>query len=85
MPVYTGVFLLYLVIPIAVMIVYSFNASHSHLPNVTFKWQGFTLQWYREWNGIPGLTGAFFLSLRLARKPSFEAKVPERLGRPSTG
>jgi spermidine/putrescine transport system permease protein len=66
MPVYTSVFLLYLVIPIAVMIVYSFNQSHSHLPNVTFKWQGFTLQWYREWNGIPGLTGAFFLSLRLA-------------------
>ena len=22
---------------------------------MSFKWQGFTLQWYREWNGIPGL------------------------------
>jgi spermidine/putrescine transport system permease protein len=66
MPVYTAVFLLYLVIPIAVMIVYSFNQSHSHLPNVTFKWQGFTLQWYREWKQVPGLTGAFFTSIRLA-------------------
>src|SRR5436190_15077590 len=75
MPVYTGVFLLYLVIPIAVMIVYSFNQSHSHLPNVTFKWQGFTLQWYREWNGIPGLTGAFFLSLRLAFVSSLGASI----------
>ncbi|MFL5736383.1 MAG: ABC transporter permease [Actinomycetota bacterium] len=66
LPAYTGLFLLYLVIPIAVMIVYSFNQSHSKLPNVTFNWQGFTTQWYREWNGVPGLTGAFFLSLRLA-------------------
>jgi spermidine/putrescine transport system permease protein len=75
LPTYTVLFLLYLVIPIAVMIVYSFNQSHSHLPNVTFKWQGFTLQWYREWNGIPGLTGAFFLSLRLAFLSSLGATV----------
>jgi spermidine/putrescine transport system permease protein len=66
LPGYTVLFLLYLMTPIAVMILYSFNQSHSHLPNVTFNWQGFTLQWYREWNGIPGLTEAFFVSLRLA-------------------
>jgi spermidine/putrescine transport system permease protein len=66
LPTYTTVFLLYLMIPIAVMIVYSFNQSRSHLPNVTFQWQGFTLRWYEEWKQIPGLTGAFFLSLRLA-------------------
>jgi spermidine/putrescine transport system permease protein len=66
LPAYTLVFLLYLMVPIAVMIVYSFNESRSHLPNVTFQWQGFTLRWYREWNQIPGLTKAFFVSLRLA-------------------
>jgi spermidine/putrescine transport system permease protein len=66
LPVYTGATILYLLIPISVMVLYSFNQSHSHLPNVTFNWQGFTLQWYREWNQIPGLTPAFFLSLKLA-------------------
>jgi spermidine/putrescine transport system permease protein len=66
LPVYSVGFFLYLVVPIAFMIVYSFNQSHSALPQVTFKWQGFTTQWYREWNGIPGLGDAFFLSIKLA-------------------
>jgi spermidine/putrescine transport system permease protein len=66
LPVYSALAILYLLIPISIMVLYSFNQSHSHLPNVTFNWQGFTLQWYREWNQIPGLTAAFFLSLKLA-------------------
>jgi spermidine/putrescine transport system permease protein len=66
LPVYSAGFFLYLLIPIAFMIVYSFNQSHSALPQVTSKWQGFTTQWYREWNGIPGLGNAFFLSIELA-------------------
>jgi spermidine/putrescine transport system permease protein len=66
LPIYSSFFFLYLVIPISVMILYSFNVSRSALPQVTFKWQGFTTQWYHEWNGIPGLTPAFFLSLKLA-------------------
>ena len=66
LPVYSVGFFLYLLIPIAFMIVYSFNQSHSASPQVTFNWQGFTTQWYREWNGIPGLGDAFFTSLQLA-------------------
>jgi spermidine/putrescine transport system permease protein len=66
LPVYSVGFFLYLLVPIAFIIVYSFNQSHSALPQVTFKWQGFTTQWYREWNGIPGLGDAFFLSIKLA-------------------
>jgi len=66
LPVFSTAFFLYLLIPIAFMIVYSFNQSHSALPQVTSKWQGFTTQWYREWNGIPGLGPAFFLSIKLA-------------------
>jgi spermidine/putrescine transport system permease protein len=66
LPVYSAGFFLYLLVPIAFMIVYSFNQSHSALPQVTSKWQGFTTQWYREWNGIPGLGDAFFLSIKLA-------------------
>jgi spermidine/putrescine transport system permease protein len=66
LPIITTGFFLYLLIPIAFMVVYSFNQSHSALPQVTSKWQGFTTQWYREWNGIPGLGPAFFLSIKLA-------------------
>lgn len=66
LPVYSAGFFLYLLIPIVFMIVYSFNQSHSALPQITSKWQGFTTQWYREWNGIPGLGDAFFLSIKLA-------------------
>lgn len=56
----------YVLAPIALMIIYSFNDSNANLPTVTFNWQGFTTRWYEEWNQIPGLTPAFFLSLRLA-------------------
>jgi spermidine/putrescine transport system permease protein len=66
LPTYSTLVFLYLLIPIAVMIVYSFNQSHSRLPLITFNWQGFTTQWYQQWNQIPGLTPAFFLSLQLA-------------------
>ena len=66
LPVYSGAFFLYLLIPITFMVVYSFNQSHSALPQVTSKWQGFTTQWYQQWNGVPDLTPAFFLSIKLA-------------------
>jgi spermidine/putrescine transport system permease protein len=66
LPVFSFGVLVYLLIPIAMMILYSFNNSNSHLPTVTFNWQGFTTEWYQTWNQVPGLTPAFFLSLRLA-------------------
>jgi spermidine/putrescine transport system permease protein len=66
LPVYSTLVIIYLLVPIAVMILYSFNNSKSHLPRVTFHWQGFTTQWYQQWNQVAGLTPAFFLSLRLA-------------------
>ena len=66
LPIYSVGFFLYLLIPIAFMIVYSFNQSHSALPQLTFKWQGFTTEWYREWNQIPELTPAFYRSIKLA-------------------
>ena len=66
LPVYSGAFFLYLLIPITFMVVYSFNQSHSALPQVTSKWQGFTTQWYQQWNGVPVLTPALFLSIKLA-------------------
>jgi spermidine/putrescine transport system permease protein len=75
LPTYTALVILYLVTPILVMILYSFNQSHARLPQVSFKWQGFTLQWYREWNGIPGLLSAFGKTLTIAVTASVTAAI----------
>jgi spermidine/putrescine transport system permease protein len=75
LPTYTGLVIAYLITPILVMILYSFNVSHARLPQVSFKWQGFTLQWYKEWNGIPGLITAFSRTLIIAFTASITAAV----------
>ncbi len=66
LPAYSAGVILYLLIPIAIMILYSFNDSVAHLPQVSFKWLGFTTDWYKYWNKVPLLTPAFFRSLKLA-------------------
>jgi spermidine/putrescine transport system permease protein len=66
LPAYSWLIIAYLVFPIAVMIAYSFNKVSSGLQQVSFAWNGFTTQWYRQWDNIPGLTSAFWLSIRLA-------------------
>jgi spermidine/putrescine transport system permease protein len=75
LPLYVGIVIAYLLVPIAVMILYSFNRSNANLPTVTFKLQGFTLEWWRTWNQVPGLTPAFYLSLRLAITSSIVAAI----------
>lgn len=66
LPAYSWLVIAYLVFPIVVMVVYSFNKVTTGLPQVSFAWNGFTTQWYREWSSVPGLTSAFWLSIRLA-------------------
>ena len=66
LPTYSWLVILYLVIPIVAMIVYSLNQVTTPTPNVSFAWNGFTTKWYSQWNQIPGLTPAFVLSLKLA-------------------
>jgi spermidine/putrescine transport system permease protein len=66
LPVYSWLVIAYLILPIAVMVAYSFNKVTTGLPQVSFTWNGFTTQWYREWSNVPGLTSAFWLSVRLA-------------------
>jgi spermidine/putrescine transport system permease protein len=66
LPVYSWLVIAYLVLPILVMILYSFNKVTTGLPQVSFAWNGFTLEWWRQWSGIPQLTAAFWLSIRLA-------------------
>ena len=62
--IYTGLVILYTMVPIAVMIVFSCNIA----PNgrVALKWLGFTLNAYRNAFGIQDLTGALINSLLVA-------------------
>ena len=66
LPTYSWLVIAYLVFPIAVMMLYSFNKVASGLQQVSFAWTGFTTQWYQQWSNVPGLTSAFWLSIRLA-------------------
>jgi spermidine/putrescine transport system permease protein len=73
--VYSWLVIAYLVLPIFVMVAYSFNKVTTGLPQVSFTWNGFTTQWYQEWNNVPGLTSAFWLSVRLAIASTILATV----------
>ncbi|HEX9035211.1 MAG TPA: ABC transporter permease [Streptosporangiaceae bacterium] len=75
LPGYSWLIIAYLVFPIAVMIAYSFNKVTTGLPQVSFAWNGATLQWYKQWNGVPQLTTSFWLSLRLAISATVLATV----------
>jgi len=63
--VYSWLVIAYLVLPIFVMVAYSFNKVNTGLPQVSFTWNGFTTQWYQQWSSVPGLTSAFWLTIRL--------------------
>lgn len=75
LPTYSWLVIAYLVFPIALMIVYSFNRVIGGLQLVSFSWNGFTSQWYRQWSNVPGLTQAFWLSIRLALVSTVVATV----------
>jgi spermidine/putrescine transport system permease protein len=75
LPVYSWLVIAYLVLPILVMILYSFNKVTTGLPQVSFTWNGFTLQWWQQWSAIPQLTSAFWLSIRLGVLSSLLATV----------
>jgi spermidine/putrescine transport system permease protein len=53
----------YLLLPIAVVVAFSFNDPAGRF---NYTWQGFTLEHWRNWNGVPGLTEAMSLSLQIA-------------------
>jgi spermidine/putrescine transport system permease protein len=61
--VYSFLFFAYLMLPIAVVIAFSFNHPAGRF---NYNWQGFTLDNWRNWNAVPGLTSAFRLSLEIA-------------------
>jgi spermidine/putrescine transport system permease protein len=75
LPTYSWLIIAYLVFPIAVMIAYSFNKVTTGLPQISFAWNGFTAHWYQVWSGVPGLTSAFWLSIRLGLAATLLATI----------
>ena len=66
LPTYTGLVILYLMFPIFVMVLYSFNdttAGFGTTPRVKTEWVGFTTVWYQNLLDIPDLTAAVEHSL----------------------
>src|SRR6184192_284840 len=61
--VYSLLFFAYLLLPIAIVIVFSFNHPTGKF---NYVWQGFTLDNWRYWDGVPGIRSAIILSLEIA-------------------
>jgi spermidine/putrescine transport system permease protein len=61
--VYSLLFFAYLMLPIAIVVVFSFNNPTGRF---NYVWQGFTLNNWRYWDGVPGIRSAIFLSLEIA-------------------
>ncbi len=61
---YTGLVMVYTLVPIAIMIAFSFNQAPSG--RVTLKWMGFTTNWYAHAFSNADLTGALMHSLEVA-------------------
>ena len=62
----------YLLVPIAVVIAFSFNNPAGRY---NYTWKGFTLDHWRNWDGVPGLREAMTLSLEIALIASIVATV----------
>jgi len=63
LPAYTWLMILYFSLPIMVMILFGFNDTKGRL---NLRWQGFTLNWYRDLFSIPALSTALRNSLLIA-------------------
>jgi spermidine/putrescine transport system permease protein len=61
--VYSILFFAYLLLPIAVVAVFSFNNPPGKF---NFTWNQFTWNNWRYWNGVPGIESAIILSLEIA-------------------
>jgi spermidine/putrescine transport system permease protein len=61
--VYSLLFFAYLLLPIAIVIAFSFNHPSGKF---NYTWQGFTWDNWRYWDGVPGIRSAVFLSLEIA-------------------
>jgi spermidine/putrescine transport system permease protein len=60
---YAALAFIYLLLPIAVVIAFSFNDPQGRF---NYVWQGFTLDHWQNWDAVPGLRDAIVLSLQVA-------------------
>jgi spermidine/putrescine transport system permease protein len=60
----------YLLIPIAIVILFSFNNPKGRF---NYTWQGFTLDNWRNWDAVPGLRSSIGVSLEVAALTSIAA------------
>jgi spermidine/putrescine transport system permease protein len=60
---YSVLFFAYLLLPIGVVIVFSFNNPPGKF---NYTWNSFTWDNWRYWNGVPGIQSAVVLSLEIA-------------------
>jgi spermidine/putrescine transport system permease protein len=67
---YSILFFAYLMLPIAVVIVFSFNRPKGRF---NYKWEHFTIGNWTHWNAIPGIQSAVELSLEIALLASLAA------------
>jgi spermidine/putrescine transport system permease protein len=61
--VYAWLAFVYLMLPIAIVIAFSFNDPAGRY---NYTWSGFTWDNWRNWDGVPGLRSAMVLSLEIA-------------------
>ena len=61
--VYSLLFFAYLLLPIAVVVLFSFNHPAGKF---NYTWQGFTWDNWIHWDGVPGIRSAIVLSLEIA-------------------
>ena len=67
---YSILFFAYLMLPIAVVVVFSFNQPKGRF---NYKWEHFTFSNWTHWNAIPGIQSAIELSLEIAVLASLAA------------
>jgi spermidine/putrescine transport system permease protein len=60
--VYAGLAFVYLLLPVAVVIMFSFNAPKGRF---NYVWQGFTFDNWVNWDGVPGIRDAVVVSLEI--------------------
>jgi spermidine/putrescine transport system permease protein len=61
--VYSLLFFAYLLLPIGIVVAFSFNNPTGRF---NYVWQGFTWNNWRYWDGVPGIRSAVILSLEIA-------------------
>jgi spermidine/putrescine transport system permease protein len=62
----------YLMLPIAIVIAFSFNNPAGRF---NYVWSGFTFDNWKNWDGVPGLRSAMVLSLQIALVSSLVATL----------